>query len=235
MLSEAWTSLGFVQLLDWDWKTAESSLRHAIELNPRYAQAHNFLAWLLSTFDKQTAAAESARIAQELDPFSPAANGIAALVAYHARRYDEAIRDSERALERDPTSALSLLCVSMSYAAKGAHREAILRAEHGVNLSPDVNFIRGILGAVYAMGNEREAARGVLSDLLERSNKMYVAPIIISWIYCHLGERDSAFEWLEKAYDQHACTLGFGLRAPLYDAIRDDPRFGQLLNKLRLT
>jgi eukaryotic-like serine/threonine-protein kinase len=234
-LAEAWTSLGFVQLLDWDWQTAESSLRRAIKLNPRYAQAHNFLAWLLSTFDKQGEAAEAARIAQDLDPFSPAANGIAALVAYHGRRYDEAIRDSERALERDPTSALSLLCVSMSYSAKGAHKEAILQAERGVNLSPEVNFLRGILGAVYAMANQKEAARAVLKDLLERSTRMYVGPVVISWIYCHLGERDSAFEWLEKAYEQRACTLGFGLRAPLYDAIRDDPRFGQLLSKLRLT
>ena len=233
--AEAVTSLGFVQLLDWDWRAAESSLRRAIELNPRYSQAHNFLAWLLSTLGRQAEAGEAARVGQELDPFSPAANGIAAFVSYHARRYDEAIRDSERALERDPTSALSLLCISMAYAAKGAHKEGILHAERGVNLSPDVVFIRGILGAVYAMGNDRDAARGVLKDMLLRSKRMYVAPIIPSWIYCHLGEPDSAFEWLNKAYEQRACTLGFGLRAPLYDGIRDDPRFGELLAKLGLS
>jgi hypothetical protein len=63
---------------------------------------------------------------------------------------------------------------------------------------------------------------------------MYVGPTVISWIYANLGERDLAFEWLEKAYQQRDCTLGFGLRAPMYDVIRDDPRFDSLLTKLAL-
>jgi tetratricopeptide (TPR) repeat protein len=234
-LAEAQTSLGFVQLLDWDWPRAETALRRAIELNPRYAPAHSFLAWLLSTLDKQAEAGDSARTGKDLDPFSPATNGVSALVSYHARRYDEAIAESARALERDPTSALSLLCISMAHAAKGAFREAIIHAERGVTLSPDVNFLRGVLGAVYAMANEKEAARQILADLMERSKRMYVGPVLISWIHCHLDEPDQAFEWLEKAYDQHACTLGFGLRAPLYDGIRDDPRFTKLLAKLGLS
>jgi TolB-like protein/Tfp pilus assembly protein PilF len=231
---EARTSLGFAQILDWDWQAARSTLLRAIELNPRYAQAHTFHAWVLSTLDKPAEAAAAARIGLELDPFLPATSGVAALVAYHGRRYDEAIRESERALERDPTSALSLLAISMAHAAKGSHKEAILRAERGVGLSPGVNFLRGVLGAVYAMADETEAARRVLEDLLERSKRMYVGPTVISWIYSHLADHDRAFEWLEKAYDQRDCTLGFGLRAPMYDVIRDDPRFAGLLTKLGL-
>lgn len=234
-LAEARTSLGFVQLLDLDWQAAEATLLRAIELNPRYAQAHSFHAWLLSTLDRPAEAAESARIGQELHPFLPATNGISALVAYYGRRYDQAIRESERALERDPKSVLSLLCISTAHAAKGEYKEAIAHAERGVRLSPDVNFLRGVLGAVYAMANETEAARGVLDDLLERSKRMYVGPTVISWIYAHLAERDRAFESLEKAYDQRDCSLGFGLRAPMYDVICDDPRFGALLTKLGLS
>jgi len=233
-LAEAQTSLGFARLLDWDWQGAGSSFDRANELNPRYAQAHTFRAWLLSTLDRPAEAAEAVAIGMGLDPFLPATNGVAALIAYHGRRYDEAIRESERALERDPTSALSLLCISMAHAAKGAYKEAILHAERGVSLSPGVNFLRGVLGAVYAMANETTAARQVLGDLLERSKRTYVGPTVVSWIYSHLGERDRAFEWLEKGYDQRDCTLGFGLRAPLYDVIRDDPRFGDLLKKLGL-
>jgi tetratricopeptide (TPR) repeat protein len=234
-LAEAHTSLGFVQLLNWDWPAAESSLNKAIELNGRYSQAHNFRAWLLSTSGRQAEADKAAWVGRELDPFSPAANGISALVHYHGRRYNDAIEASRRALERDATSALSLLCISMANAANGAHREAILHAEHGVNLSPEVNFLRGILGAVYAMAGENEAARGVLRDLENRSATSYVAPLIVSWIYCHLGEADNAFDWLARAYDEHACSLSFGLRWPLYDVIRGDPRFADLQAKLRLT
>ena len=137
-------------------------------------------------------------------------------------------------MERDPTSALSLLCISMAHAAKGAYKEAILHAERGVGLSPGVNFLRGVLGVVYAMAGETTAARQVLGDLLERSKRTYVGPTLISWIYSHLGERDRAFEWLEKGYEQRDCTLAFGLRVPLYDVIRDDPRFGGLLKRLGL-
>jgi tetratricopeptide (TPR) repeat protein len=194
-----------------------------------------FYGWLMSTMDKPAEAAEAVRTGEELEPYLPATSGVSALVSSHARRFDQAIRESERALERDPTSALSLLCISMAHAAKGAHKEAILLAERGVGLSPDVNFLRGVLGAVLAMADEKEAARKVLADLLERSKQTYVGPTVISWIYAHLGERDSAFEWLEKAYDQRDCTLGFGLRAPMYDVICDDPRFGGLLTKLGLS
>jgi serine/threonine-protein kinase len=234
-LAEAHTSLGFVQLLSWDWSGAERSLDKAIELNARYSQAHNFRAWLLSTSGRQAEADKAALLGRELDPFSPAANGISALVHYHGRRYDDAIKASERALERDATSALSLLCISMANAANGAHRKAILHAEQGVNLSPEVNFLRGILGAVYAMAGDKETARAVLRDLDDRSRTTYVAPLIISWIYCHLGESDEAFGWLTRAYDEHSCSLSFGLRAPLYDVIREDPRFAELVAKLRLT
>jgi serine/threonine protein kinase/Tfp pilus assembly protein PilF len=233
-LAEPRTSLGFAQLLNLDWRGAESSLRTSIDLNPRYAQAHNFLAWLLSASNRQQEAVEAARIGKELDPFSPATNGIRALVSYHARRFNDAIYDSEQALERDPTSALSLLCISMSHAAKGSYEQAILHAEHGVSLSPDASFLRGVLGTVYAMANNTEGARHILDDLLERSTRTYVGPVVIAWIYCSLGERDPAFAWLQKAYEQRACTLSFGLGAPVYDVIRDDERFADLRAKLGL-
>jgi tetratricopeptide (TPR) repeat protein len=234
-LAEAHTSLGFVQLLTWDWTGAERSLDKAIELNARYSQAHNFRAWLLSTSGRQAEADKAAWLGRELDPFSPAANGISALVHYHGRRYEDAIKASERALERDATSALSLLCISMANAANGAHHKAILHAERGVTLSPEVNFLRGILGAVYAMAGDKDGARGVLRDLDDRSKTTYVAPLIVSWIYCHLGEPDNAFNWLTRAYNERACSLSFGLRAPLYDVIREDSRFAELSAKLRLT
>ena len=233
-LAETRTSLGFAQLLHWDWAGADATLQKAIALNPRYAQAHTFYAWLLSTLGRNDEAAESVGVGEELDPFLPATNGVSALVAYHGRRYDEAIRQSERALERDPTSALSLLCISLAHAAKGAYKAAIIHGERGVSLSPSVNFLRGVLGIVYAEAGEKASARKVLDDLLDRSKRMYVGPTVISWIHAHLGERDQAFEWLEKAIHDRDCTLGFGLRAPLYDVIRDDQRFDTLLTRLHL-
>jgi hypothetical protein len=84
------------------------------------------------------------------------------------------------------------------------------------------------------MAGQHEIAREVLADLMERSTRTYVAPILISWIYANLQDPDSAFEWLGKAYDEQTCTLGLGIGFALYDAIRDDPRFGELVAKLGL-
>lgn len=233
-LAESRTSLGFVQLLNWNWEAAESSFLHAIDLNPRYALAHSFYAWLLSTVDRQREASEAARLGQELDPLSPATNGIAALVSYHGRQYDQAIDECFRTLERDRTSFLGLLAMTLSYTAKGMYKEAISHAERGVSVSPDVNLLRALLAAVYAMAGENAAAEKVLAELLERSTKAYVGPTMISWIYANLDQPDVAFEWLGKACSSRDCTLGFGIRVPLYDRISSDPRFQELLRCLEL-
>ena len=233
-LAESRTSLGFVRLLNWDWEAAESSLLHAIDLNPRHALAHSFHAWLLSIVDRQREASEAARLGQELEPLSPATNGIAALVSYHGRQYDQAITEGERALERDRASFLALLAMTLSYAAKGMYKEAISHAERGVSLSPDVNLLRSLLGAVYAMAGERADAEGVLAELIGRSQQAYVGPTTISWIYANLDQPDAAFEWLAKAISARDCTLGFGIRAPVYDRISGDPRFEGLLAGLGL-
>ncbi|MEA2761839.1 MAG: eukaryotic-like serine/threonine-protein kinase [Gemmatimonadaceae bacterium] len=233
-LAESRTSLGFVQLLSLDWEAAESSFLHAIDLNPRYALAHSFHAWLLSIIERQREAAEAAALGVELDPLSPATNGIAALVSYHGRQYDQAITECQRALERDRTSFLALLAMTLSYAAKGMYKDAINHAERGLALSPEVNLLRALLAVVYAMAGEHQSAQKVLAELLERSQREYVGPTMIAWIYANMGQPDLAFEWLGKASSARDCTLGFGIRAPVYDRISGDPRFQELLAGLGL-
>ncbi|MEA2765009.1 MAG: eukaryotic-like serine/threonine-protein kinase [Gemmatimonadaceae bacterium] len=232
--AESRTSLGFVQLLSLDWEGAEASLLHAIDLNPRHALAHSFHAWLLSIVDRQREAAEAARLGQELDPLSPATNGIAALVSYHGRQFEQAIAECQRALERDRASFLALLAMTLSYAANGMYAEAISHAQRGVTLSPEVNLLRSLLAVVYAMAGDRPAAEKVLADLLERSQREYVGPTMISWIYANMDQPDLAFDWLGKATSARDCTLGFGIRAPVYDRISGDSRFRELLTGLGL-
>jgi len=234
-LAEARTSLGIVQVLGWNWDAAEASFLHAIDSNPRYALAHANYSWQLSTYGRQREAAVEANLARELDPLSPTATGVAALVSYHGRDYDRAIEACERTLERDPASFLGLLAISLSYAAKGMHEEAIGHAERGLALSPDVNFLRALLGAVYAIGGQNDAARTVLADLLARRKQGYVGATLIAWIYANLDEPDLAFEWLDKACEERACTLGLGIRFALYDKIRGDERFGRLFECLGLS
>ena len=231
-LAETRTSLGFIQALQWEWKVAQENLKAAIEIDPRYALAHAFTAWVLSTLGHGSEAAASARLAQELDPLSPVTNGIAGLVAYQARDFDLAIRAGERSLELDPTDFIGLFATSVSYAAAGKHEQAITYSERGVDLLPDSTFLLALLGAVNAMAGRVDAAQAILTTLRERAGQDYVAPVLLAWIYCNLGDADRAFELLNQAYQEHACTLGFGeWRVPMYDPIRNDPRFAALLEK----
>ena len=233
-LAEAHTTLGFIQTLAWDWKAAERSFLRARELNRRYALAYSFSAWLFTTLGRGAEAVDAARHAQSLDPLSPVTNGILALVLYHTRDYSEAIRQSERVLDLEPNSFLALMASSLSYSEKGQSAEAIRAAERGVSLSPEVLFLRALLGAAYAKGGQADGAHVILADLERRAKTQYVAPVLQSWILAQLGETDRAFDALEKAYAERACTLGLGMRFPLYDSLRDDPRFSQLFGKLGL-
>jgi serine/threonine protein kinase/Flp pilus assembly protein TadD len=233
-LAEVRTSQGFLQLINWEWANAERTLASAISLNPNYPLAYSFYSWLLTTIGREREAQDAARRGQELDPLSPVTNGIAALVSYHARDYDRAIRECERALEIEPSSFLGLLAITLSYAAKGDHAAAIAHGLEGVRLSPDALFLRGLLGAVYGMAGRRAEAEQVLDDLEQRSTMSYVAPMLRSWIQSHIGETDLAFASLEEALAERSCPLGFGVRFPIYDGLRADPRFADLLRRMAL-
>ena len=233
-LPETGTSLGHVQILEWDWKGAESTLRGVIAKHPRHALAHSFLAWLLSDLDRPAEAKSSATKAYELDPLAPVVNGVTALVHYHAREYGEAIAHCERVLELDPMSFIGLFAMSLSYAHEGQARQAISYAKEGVRLSPAVTFMHALLGVVYAMTGKADEARDVISKLQEKSRSEYVAPILLSWIHAHLGETDLAFEHLDQAFAERSCMLAFGIRAPMYDPLRVDPRFEALVRNIGL-
>jgi len=233
-LAETRTSLGIVQLLSWNWAEAEAALLHAIDVNPRYALAHAFYAWLLSVTGRQREASSAARLGQDLEPLSLSTNGVAALMAYVARDYELSIQESRRALERDPTSFLPTMAITMSHAAKGSFAEAVDYAERAVKLSPDLNFLRALLGTVYAMSGQRESATAILNELLARDRNDYVGPTVIAWIYAQLKQPDLAFEWLEKACKSGDCTLALGTRFHIYDELRPDQRFQEVLACLGL-
>ena len=232
--AEVRTSQGFLQLLGWDWAAAEQTLRSAIQLNPNYALSYSFYAWLLTTVGRAGEAEDAAKRGQELDPLSPVTNGIAALVAYHAGKYEQAIHECERALEIEPSSFLGLLAITLSHTANGSHDDAIHYAEEGVRLSPDAHFLRGLLGAVYGLAGRKRDAEEVLLEFDRRAATTYIAPVLRSWVHAAIGAHDVAFPFLEEAFTERSCLLGFGVRFPIYDALRTDPRFADLLRRMNL-
>jgi serine/threonine protein kinase/Tfp pilus assembly protein PilF len=231
-LPETGTSLGWVQILDWDWAGAESTLGSVIAKHPREALAYSFLALLLCNVDRPSDAKVAAKRAYEIDPLH---NAITALVHFHAREYGDAIAHCERMLELDPMSFIGLFVVSLSYAHEGRHEQALNYAKEAARLSPDVIFVKALHGMIGAMAGKTDEARAILADLLERAHENYVAPILLSWVYAHLGETELAFECLDRAYEERSPTLAVGIRSPMYDPLRLDPRYNALLVKLGLS
>lgn len=235
-LAEARASLGFVkQLYDWDWAGARSELQRAVEINPNYAEAHYIYCYHfvhLGQFDE--AVAELNR-AMELDPLSVEYMAAAADVYKDARQYDRAIEQCRKALEMDRNYGEAYLFLGQAYEYKGVYAEAVAQYEKAAALIGFTPEIAASLGHACAASGRGDEARKVIGDLKEMSERRYVDPCLIAVIHAGLGEKDEAFGWLEKAYENRSGVLVHAKVEPMFDDLRDDPRFTNLLRRVGLT
>ena len=232
-LAEAHTSLAFIKTdYDWDWSGAEKELQRAIELNPSYARAHEqygFLLYRLGRFEE--AIAEEKR-GVELDPLSLINNRVLGQSFYVAREYDQAIEQFRKTLDLDPNFAGAHILLGQAYLQKSMYREGIAEIEKELAISPDSTGALSELGYGYALEGRREEAQKVIDRLNERSKQKYVSAASRAIIYAGLGEKDKAFEWLEKAYEER--SIGAIKVNQAYDPLRSDPRFADLLRRMNL-
>jgi TolB-like protein/DNA-binding winged helix-turn-helix (wHTH) protein/Tfp pilus assembly protein PilF len=234
-LAEAHNALAAVKVdYDWDWSGAEREFRRAIELNPGYATAHQWYAELLSQIGRHEEALAEIKLAEQLDPFSLIINVVHGDALRSAGRYDMAIEQLQKTLEIDPNFAHAHFHLGMTYLLKGALADAIAEFQKAVSLSPNVTDYKGGLGYAYAVAGERAEARKLLEELKARSKQSYVPSFYIAGIYAGLGEKDQAIANLEKAYEQREQGLAVMKREPMFDPLRSDARFQELLRRMNL-
>lgn len=234
-LVEAHTTLANLRMYyDWDWSGAESEFKKAIELNPSYATAHHWYSnYLIFMGRADEAFAEIGR-AQELDPLSPIINEVVGWHRHLARRYDEAVELQKKALDLEPNFAVAHFGLATTYEQKGMYDRAIEEFKEAVRLSPnDLDNLAG-LGHAYAVSGKRAEALQVLGELQARSKLRFVSAFHFAVIYAGLGDKDQALEWLEKAYEEHSWWMPHLKVEPRMDSLRADPRFIDLLRRLRL-
>jgi tetratricopeptide (TPR) repeat protein len=174
------------------------------------------------------------RKAQELDPLSLSANSELGLAFYFARDYDKAIQQFRATLELDPNFPLAIAQLPATYELKGMHDQAIAIFQKLATEREDtrnVNALAG-LGNAYALAGKKAEARAVLAELKQRSQQEYVPADSIALVYTGLGEKDQAFAWLEKAYEEHSFKMAWLKVEPQWDSLRSDPRFGDLLRRI---
>jgi DNA-binding winged helix-turn-helix (wHTH) protein/TolB-like protein/Tfp pilus assembly protein PilF len=235
-LAEAHTSLAYAKrLFDWDWPGAEQEFKLAIELNYSYATAHHWYSEYLAGMGRFEEALGEAKRAEELDPQSLIINTNLGWILYLARRYDEAIEELKKTLELEPSFFLARKLVWQSYVQKGMYEEALAWDEMSVvPKSPEAREMDEILGKAYEMGGWKGFERKELELELEREKRGHVLAGVIAASYGHNGDYDQAFKWLQKAYENREANMVWLKIDPFFDDLRSDPRFRDLLRRMRL-
>jgi eukaryotic-like serine/threonine-protein kinase len=234
-LAEAHASMGTIRMwYEWNWKDAEREFRTAIGLNPGHPNAHIQYNLLLVQTGRFEEAEREIRAALLCDPLSVLINTYLAGLLHYRREYDRSIDQCRRALELDPNDIELHVVMALNYEQKGMYDDAIGELALASKLSGNNPLILGPLGSCYGALGQRAEAMKLISELDRLSRLGYVAPITRVMIYLALQEHGLAFEWLERAADERnvlLCYLGVG---PIYDSIRDDPRYANLLRRIGL-
>lgn len=230
-LGEAHASLAIIlTTYYWDWGAAEEQFKRAIELNPNYAMTHNWYSQYLAYMGRSDVAIQEARRAQEIDPLSLFANSNIGLVLFLARQYDEAIYASQKTLEFDPDFAVAHMVMGLAYLEKKMYSESISELRKARD-HPDS---LGLLAYALGVSGRKDEARKILNQLQLLSKDRYVASAPVAIAYIGLGEKDRAFDWLEKALDERLWEMGTLKVNPVFDPLRADERFESLLSRVHL-
>lgn len=235
-LAEAHASLGFIaETLEWDWSTAEREYKRAIELNPGLARAHHWYAGYLTYVGRFDEAIAEAKRARELDPLSLPVNNALAGRLLAAGQDDAAMLVLRDTLQMDPGFAPAHATLGWAYLQAGEQQPALSEFRQAVELSgnhdPDMLLD---LGFAYAVTGERQKALEILKTLRQENARGLVPAGSIGILYGALGERDEAFAWLDKAVKEHDPELTYVKIGRRFMPLREDPRFGQLVQAVGL-
>jgi tetratricopeptide (TPR) repeat protein len=233
-LAEAHASLADVtKSYRWDWKGAEREFQRSIELNPRYATAHHWYAFLLSALGRLDEALREIRLAHELDPYHLMINTDFAKIWYYAREYDRAADQLRLTLDLDPDFVPARTLLGLVYRFQGIPEEAEAELNRAFRLAgrdilPIVSF-----GQLLGYAREDHRRRGV-GELEELAQFRYVPACCWAALYLCQDQYDRAFEWLEKAFEERSNWLVHLNTDPIFDPLRNDARFKSLVRRVGL-
>jgi tetratricopeptide (TPR) repeat protein len=218
---------------DWDWQTAEKEFSYAIQLCPGDAGTHwphaYFLAW---TGRGEEALAEMART-REIDPFLEIFLHVKAATYQCLRNYNGLLEVSRALVAGNPNDWIGHIFLGFGYEGSGQLAQAVAEYQKAVELSPLEQDSAAALAHAYAVAGRRGKAKQIVDELQRRSRTSYVSSYMIATIYAGLGDKNKAFEFLEKAYQERSSDLPYFIRSDLrVDNLRSDPRFLDLLNRM---
>jgi serine/threonine protein kinase/tetratricopeptide (TPR) repeat protein len=234
-LGEAHAPLAAILWLhDWQWQAAQTEFKRSLALNPAYPTANHWYAEYVMTMARHSEAITRMKNSQELDPLSLIISDAIGWSLYMARRYDDAIEQLQRTLELDPNYPVTYWVLSLSLRKMGRYDLAITEGERGVSLSGGSPMMRAALAQTLGAAGRKDKAIEILDDLAKLAKQKYVAPYFFAGIHVGLGENDRAIECLERSYEEHSHWLIYLHMDPGLDALRSNPRFQDLLQRIGL-
>jgi TolB-like protein/DNA-binding winged helix-turn-helix (wHTH) protein/Flp pilus assembly protein TadD len=228
---EAHATLGIISVGRFDWTTAGTEYRRALQLNPDYATARQWYSFYLWITKGHSDALEELERARQLDPLSLIINTDEARLLSASQQTDRAIGLLQKAITLDPNFADAHRVLALAYLQKGRMGEALAEAKLGVALDPN-DYEEATLGYVYALAGKPQQARQILAKLGNSARKPAASPVYLSFIHVGLGEKDQVFACLEEAYRQRSSLLALLQFETIFDPLRSDPRFTDIWHRL---
>ncbi len=234
-LAEAFTSIGKVLgWYEWDFEGAVQELERAIVLNPNYAEAHFTLGSVLPCLGRLDQAIPEIRRALELDPLSWNVSYWLARFLLYQGDYDGSIEQCRETLEMHPRLHRAYFTMGHAHLQKGDPEAALAEYRRAQTVEGSVPSYDAFIARGLAITGEDEKARRILAGLVARATERYIRPEVLAVGYAAVGEKDEAFVQLEKALEARSAGMIYLVVDPMYDLLRDDPRFGELVEKVGL-
>ncbi|HZS09114.1 MAG TPA: tetratricopeptide repeat protein [Blastocatellia bacterium] len=235
-MAEARASLAFHRFLyDWDFQGAEREFRRALELNPNYAEAHHWYAIYLANLARHGEALREARRAEELDPVSPLMCMTPGLAFFCARTWDEALEEFRKVADLDPHFMPARSLLGHVYEQKGMYEKALAEYARVVEVVGEETepalTIKAAVGRIEARRGRKSEARKIAAEL-SQSQHLNVLTYFIAAIHAALGEKDQAFEWLDRACESHNLALLSLKIDPNFALFHTERRFADLLERI---
>ena len=230
-LGEARASLAHVRLHSWEWEGLDAEFRRALELNPAYAMAHYWYSEYLMAIGRPEDAVSMVRTALSLDPLSSVLHASVGMMLYLARRVSESMEALRKGLEIDPGHFLLRFRLGLVYMQAGSSHEAIEEMRRAVDLSGRSTETLAGLAQAYAVAGMSSAMEDVLEEVVGQTDR-YTSPYNVARVYAAHRDPRRTFEWLERAYAERNPDLIELRTEPVFDSVRGDSRFTDLLRRV---
>ena len=232
-LAEAHASLAWTTMLyDYDFMVAEREFERSIELNPRYATAHQWFGVFLMFMGRYEEAYTELQRAFRLEPYSLIIRVSLGWAYYLARRDDQAIEQYQKALELDPSFVPAHFDLGFAYVEKGMYDAAVTQCQKGAQISEGAPQFLAALGVAYAAAGRHDEARGILTKLQQVAKHKYVSPYLVARLHAALAEKEEALQLLEGGYRERDAFMTMLKVDPGFDTLRGDLRFQDLMRRM---